>query len=193
MTIYYSLTFLMLAAEVALSFVIIAPLPHAVRKRLFGFLANNKIVSKIAYGVKISFIFIGILFLDALQRMFRVTAESDAARANGTAQPQGAAFGDGGLAARKFYAQRNTYLTGFTLFLSLLLTRTFYLVLELIHVQDEYAKVTSGQAKGGESAEVKKLKTDLETLRKQSLQQQKEHDRLADEYNKAVGRSAKKD
>ena len=40
---------------------------------------------------------------------------------------------------------------------------------------------------------MKKLKTDLETLRKQSLQQQKEHDRLADEYNKAVGRSAKKD
>ncbi|KAL1741637.1 B-cell receptor-associated protein 31-like-domain-containing protein [Schizophyllum fasciatum] len=193
MTIYYSLTFLMLAAEVGLSFVIIAPLPHAVRKRLFGFLSGNKIVSKIAYGVKISFIFIGILFLDALQRMFRVTAESDAARAQGGGQAQGAAFGDGGLAARKFYAQRNTYLTGFTLFLSLLLTRTFYLVLELIHVQDEYAKVTSGGAKGGESEKVKSLQRDLDTLRKQAFKQQEEHDRLADEYNKVVGRNAKKD
>lgn len=38
-------------------------------------------------------------------------------------------------------AQRNTYLTGFALFLSLCLTRTFYIVLELIHVQDEYAKL----------------------------------------------------
>ncbi len=38
-------------------------------------------------------------------------------------------------------AQRNTYLTGFTLFLSLVLTRTFYIVLELISAQEEYAKL----------------------------------------------------
>jgi B-cell receptor-associated protein 31 len=38
-------------------------------------------------------------------------------------------------------SQRNTYLTGFTLFLSLVLTRTFYLILDLIHTQEEYAKL----------------------------------------------------
>ena len=38
-------------------------------------------------------------------------------------------------------AQRNTYLTGFALFLSLVLTRTFYILLELVHAQDEYAKL----------------------------------------------------
>jgi hypothetical protein len=38
-------------------------------------------------------------------------------------------------------AQRNTYLTGFCLFLSLVLTRTFYIILELIHTQEEYAKL----------------------------------------------------
>ena len=38
-------------------------------------------------------------------------------------------------------AQRNTYLTGFCLFLSLVLTRTFYIVLDLIHTQEEYAKL----------------------------------------------------
>ena len=40
-----------------------------------------------------------------------------------------------------FSAQRNTYLTGFALFLSLCLTRTFYIILDHIHVQDEYAKL----------------------------------------------------
>lgn len=38
-------------------------------------------------------------------------------------------------------AQRNTYLTGFTLFLSLVLTRTFYILLDLINTQEEYAKL----------------------------------------------------
>lgn len=38
-------------------------------------------------------------------------------------------------------AQRNVYLTGFTLFLSLVLTRTFYISLDLIHTQEEYSKL----------------------------------------------------
>ena len=38
-------------------------------------------------------------------------------------------------------SQRNTYLTGFCLFLSLVLTRTFYIMLDLIHTQEEYAKL----------------------------------------------------
>jgi hypothetical protein len=38
-------------------------------------------------------------------------------------------------------SQRNTYLTGFTLFLSLVLTRVFYIILDLIHTQEEYAKL----------------------------------------------------
>lgn len=38
-----------------------------------------------------------------------------------------------------FSAQRNVYLTGFCLFLSLVLTRTFYIILELLRTQEEYA------------------------------------------------------
>ena len=38
-------------------------------------------------------------------------------------------------------AQRNMYLTGFTLFLSIILTRTFYILLDLVHVQEEYSKL----------------------------------------------------
>src|SRR6266702_1181060 len=38
-------------------------------------------------------------------------------------------------------AQRNVYLTGFCLFLSLVLTRTFYIIQDLIDTQDEYAKL----------------------------------------------------
>jgi hypothetical protein len=38
-------------------------------------------------------------------------------------------------------SQRNTYLTGFTLFLSLVLTRTFGIILDLIRAQEEYGKL----------------------------------------------------
>lgn len=33
------------------------------------------------------------------------------------------------------------YLTGFTLFLSLILTRTYYILLDLIHTQEQYAEL----------------------------------------------------
>jgi hypothetical protein len=50
--------------------------------------------------------------------MLRISAESEAAKMS----DRGAAHSlqtETNLAARKFYAQRNVYLTGFTLFLSL--------------------------------------------------------------------------
>jgi len=62
--------------------ILVFPLPYAVRKRLFRFFAESPIVAKVAYGLKISFIFVGVLFADALQRVFRVTAELETARAD---------------------------------------------------------------------------------------------------------------
>ncbi len=80
MTIYYSLTFFLLAAEMGTFCLIVLPLPHTVKKRVFSFLSTSPFVAKIAYVLKISFIFVGILFFDALQRMFRVTAEAELAK-----------------------------------------------------------------------------------------------------------------
>lgn len=97
--------------------VLVSPLPYTVRKKLFTFLSTSPIVAKIAYGLKISFMyvaqfakipiamltllsFVAILFADALQRMFRVTAESDMAKSH----PQGMSDVrvDTNIAARKF-------------------------------------------------------------------------------------------
>ncbi|KAG9310869.1 B-cell receptor-associated protein 31-like-domain-containing protein [Chiua virens] len=154
MTIYYTLTFMLLAAEMVTFCILVFPLPYAIRKRLFRFLSESPIVAKIAYGLKISFMyapvsfirrllnafpsFVGVLFLDSLQRMFRVTSELEFARADHTVHDVRT---ESNIAARKFYAQRNMYLTGFCLFLSLVLTRTFSIVLDLIQAQEEYAKL----------------------------------------------------
>ncbi|KAJ7153489.1 B-cell receptor-associated protein 31-like-domain-containing protein [Mycena crocata] len=207
MTIYYSLTFMLLAAEMVTFCFLVFPLPHNVRKKVFGFLSESPIVAKVAYALKISFIFVAILFADALQRMFRVTAESELAKQNGAAHT-GNVAAENSFAARKFYSQRNTYLTGFTLFLSLVLTRVFYLILDLIHTQEEYAKLkgtSSGKASksaGDPSKEIAELKAkiadlekkdrDFETLKKQASQQAAEFDRLATKYNEATGGNTSK-
>jgi hypothetical protein len=84
-------------------------------------------------------------------------------------------------------------LTGFTLFLSLVLTRTFYIILDLIHAQEEYAKLkndTAAQsrdklANGDQSKQIQDLKSKL-------AQQQAEYDKLATQYNKATGATSNK-
>ncbi|THV03466.1 hypothetical protein K435DRAFT_962361, partial [Dendrothele bispora CBS 962.96] len=84
------------------------------------------------------------------------------------------------------------------------LTRTFYITLDLIHVQEEYAKLKSGSAgsetkgsgadkdkiiasKDKEIAELKKKGRDFDTLKNQAASQAAEYDRLADRYNKLSG------
>jgi len=193
MTIYYSLTFMLLAAEMVSFCVFVAPLPFKVRRRLFRSLSENPIVAKIAYGLKISFIFIAILFVDALQRMLRITTEVETAKSSGQGIQDVRA--ETSIAARKFYAQRNVYLTGFCLFLSLVLARTFYIIQDLIHVQDEYAKLKTATANNSRSdvvandqtKEIERLKKDLESLKQQARSQAAEYDRLADQYNKETG------
>jgi B-cell receptor-associated protein 31 len=79
--------------------VLVFPLPYAIRKRLFRFFAESPIVAKVAYGLKISFIFVAVLFADSLQRMFRVTAEFELARTDHTVHD---ARTESTIAARKF-------------------------------------------------------------------------------------------
>lgn len=59
------------------------------------------------------------------------------------------------------------YLTGFTLFLSLVLTRSFYIILDLIHTQEQYAilkKETAGKSRAsgaGDQKTIEELKAKL--------------------------------
>jgi len=144
MAIYYSLTFFLLAAEMVAFVLLLMPMPLKMRRTIFTVISTSSFVAKIAYALKISFIFIGVLFVDAVQRMLRITAESEAAK-----QQQGGMKDvrvESGFAARKFYAQRNTYLTGFCLFLSLLLARTISILGDLVTAEDQLAELKAKTA-----------------------------------------------
>jgi B-cell receptor-associated protein 31 len=100
--------------------------------------------------------------------------------------------------ARKFYSQRNMYLCGFTLFLSLILNRTYVMILDVLRLEEE-VKTLKGdpKVKGGKSAkdiggagEVGALKKelatkdrDMENLKKQVENMQKEYNRMGDQVS----------
>lgn len=126
-------------------------------------------MAKVNYCVRITFIFVAVLFIDAFQRMMKIKHESDVTEVHQGIQDFRT---ETNYHAKKFYAQRNVYLTGFTLFLSLILARTHSLVLDLINAQEELANSTGGS-------------TDVTTMKKQMQQQQTEYNRLSDELAKA--------
>lgn len=111
--------------------------------------------------------------------------------------------------ARKFYSQRNMYLCGFTLFLSLILNRTYVMILDVLRLEEENKKLkgssTSGGKNGtgievaGNSGEIGRLKKelerrdrDIETLKKQSQGLTNEYNRLGDQVS-GPGAGPKKD
>ena len=110
--------------------------------------------------------------------------------------------------ARKFYSQRNMYLCGFTLFLSLILNRTYIMILEVLRLEekvkqyegtDKDAKAAEKLAVAGEPGEIARLKKalaskdrDLETLRKQAAGLHREYDDLSEKYGQTVKDSTPK-
>ncbi|KAG9883679.1 endoplasmic reticulum protein-like protein, partial [Aureobasidium melanogenum] len=109
--------------------------------------------------------------------------------------------------ARKFYSQRNMYLCGFTLFLSLILNRTYGMILDVLRLELENRKLkgTDGpkDAKLNEAesiGEVGRLKKelaakdrDIETLKKQAQGLSTEYNRLGDQVAGNSDSTPKKD
>lgn len=103
--------------------------------------------------------------------------------------------------ARKFYSQRNMYLCGFTLFLSLILNRTYVMILDVLRLEEKVKRyegdpATKGKdsaklAEAGNAGEIGKLRNqlaekdrDLETLKKQSEGLNREYGNLSDQYGR---------
>lgn len=200
MTLYYSLVFAMLMAEMVIFLALIVPLPFTWRRKLFTFISESPIIAKLQYGMKITFIFILILFIDSINRVYRVQVELSAFSKS---ESRGGAVVMGGsermeVQARKFYSQRNMYLCGFTLFLSLILNRTYVMILDVLRLEEELKTLKGDPAvKGGKSiknagspGEISSLKEqlaakdrDMETLKKQVESMQKEYNRMGDEVS----------
>lgn len=102
--------------------------------------------------------------------------------------------------ARKFYSQRNMYLTGFTIFLSLILNRTYGMILEVLRLEEKVKMYEGDQKAGGKEGEklghgyradqigelkkqLDKKDKDLDAMKRQATGLQKEYDELSVKYN----------
>ncbi|PHH80492.1 hypothetical protein CDD80_1259 [Ophiocordyceps camponoti-rufipedis] len=198
MTLYYTLVFILLMFEMGLFMLLLVPLPFNVKRRIFTFISENPLVAKMEYWMKITFFFILILFVDSVNRVYRVQQELMAAsdQSKGTTTIIGSERLE--VQARKFYSQRNMYLCGFTLFLSLILNRTYVMIIQVMRLEDrlktyegtnkdtKQSEKLAVAGKPGELAALKKevarKEEDLQTLKKQSEQLHKSYDELSDKY-----------
>jgi B-cell receptor-associated protein 31 len=181
---------------------LVTPLPRQIRKKVLTSLQDIPGIEKAALFLRFTFVFILILFIDSVNRVYRVAAEMEQSQLGIRSVGNMISVERSEIQARKFYSQRNMYLCGFTLFLSLILNRTHSLVLDLINAQDTVDLLKSGsdakvkaEALSSESkAEIARLKEeleakdrDLQTLKKQSEALSKEYANISDELNAKGG------
>ncbi|MCJ1350232.1 MAG: hypothetical protein MMC33_000213 [Icmadophila ericetorum] len=205
-SLIYAPVFMLLVAEMSLFVLLIVPLPYTIKRKLFTFISESPIVAKLQYGMKIAFIFILILFIDSVNRVYRVQVELAMAKTQGGQAAQTIVGGHERMEvqARKFYSQRNMYLCGFTLFLSLILNRTYTMILDVLRLEEKVKRYegdpkASGKeseklAQAGNAGEIGRLKNelakkdrDIETLKKQAEGLSREYNNLGDQVGKVNG------
>ncbi|KAI9805906.1 MAG: hypothetical protein M1825_000520 [Sarcosagium campestre] len=207
MTLYYSLVFVLLVSEMILFMLLVVPIPFTWRRKLFNFISESPLVAKAQYGLKICFIAVLILFIDSVNRVYRVQVEQNAAHDNSGQGNRPVVLGGSErmeVQARKFYSQRNMYLCGFTLFLSLILNRTYTMILDVLRLEEKVkqyesdpatkGRASSGLGNAGGAVEIEKLKKqlaekdrDLETLKKQSAGLSQQYVEVSDRFNELEG------
>ncbi|TPX55509.1 hypothetical protein PhCBS80983_g05258 [Powellomyces hirtus] len=121
MSLFYQIVFVVLAAEMLLFTLLIAPLPLAVRRPMLKWMSTSPLVTQAKSWLKLVFVYVTIMFVDSLNKVLRKSSNEDH-------RPDTDPYHR----ARLFYEQRNLYLTGAVLFLSLLLNRFFAMISELM-------------------------------------------------------------
>ncbi|KAJ1671744.1 Endoplasmic reticulum transmembrane protein 3, partial [Spiromyces aspiralis] len=111
-SLQYTFIFLLMVTEVVIFGLLLIPLPVTWRKNMFNVLSKSVMVKKALFYVKIMYSFVFFMFVDAVLKLYKIHQREDTDTIldeRMIAQ----------LRMSKFYAQRNFYLTGFTLLLGL--------------------------------------------------------------------------
>jgi B-cell receptor-associated protein 31 len=114
-------TFLFLCAELLVCSVLICPMPSKVKKFLLNGVVRVTSVPVIRTSLRVACVLIFLLFLDSVRDHSKRRAEMDAHRSGDHGHID--AHHECETRLKMFYSQRNLYLTGFSLFLLLLLWR----------------------------------------------------------------------
>lgn len=183
MAFQYVLTFSLLVVEMVMFALISFPLPSTMRRPLLKALSIPFHSQQFKVVTKCVFVFIGIMFANSVNRTMKVTNELySGGIANNDVLNGGVSRAE--IQSRRFYSQRNMYLCGFTLFLSLILNRTYTMVFDLLEVKEKVKKLEaeSGPATVSSSANDEKLRARIKELEAEKTALLKKSKALSDEY-----------
>ncbi|KAJ2848930.1 Endoplasmic reticulum transmembrane protein 3 [Coemansia brasiliensis] len=124
-TLQYTGVFALLMAEIFVFILLILPMPTRWKRAMITWSSRSPVAQRVLYGVRIAFGFVFLLFADAIMRLRKVQQAKDSTRLvdeHTLCQHK----------VQQFYAQRNTYLTGITMFLGLILISTHSLIAQLV-------------------------------------------------------------
>ncbi|CAL9737903.1 endoplasmic reticulum transmembrane protein 3 [Monosporozyma servazzii] len=127
MSLYNTIIFGILVAEVIIFSLLALPIPSKYRKPLTLVLLKPFRISTVQITVKCILGFITLLFADSINKVYNIN-RNELGQLNGMVQGTEKIE----IMSRKFLQQRNMYLTGITLFLTFIVTKTFALVEELL-------------------------------------------------------------
>ncbi|BAO40483.1 endoplasmic reticulum transmembrane protein 3 [Kluyveromyces marxianus] len=135
MSLYHGLVYAILVVELITLTLLGLPLPLVLKKPVIKALSKPLLSSTVQITIKCVLGFILLLFVDSMNRVYGIESELDRMKESGVGTyPHGKTE----ILSRKFFWQRNMYLTGITLFLTFLLTRVATLVWELFDMKDAY-------------------------------------------------------
>jgi len=188
MTLYYSIVFIVLIFEMLLFLVLVAPLPASVHSKMIKGMRTS-VATNIVRSLKFLFVFILVLFIDSVQRVSKVPELDTGAQLTVADRSD--------YIARKFYNQRNMYLCGFTLFLSLILNRTYTLVKHNSDLRMQLGSDGKGVSLAAEDYKerLERKKKQYKGLEAQTESLQKEYYKVCDELKTLKGqqRTSKQD
>lgn len=161
MSLYYKIVFGILAIELSFLSVLSLPLPRKPRRIVLKLFSKPFENQQFRIALKCFLGFILVLFIDSVNRARSISAElyNMSSQSNQAAGMSGYFTDRSEIQARRFYAQRNMYLCGFTLFLTFIILRTHSLVDELVLTKDKVDNLKAKKPEKG--SEVDTLKKEL--------------------------------
>lgn len=145
MSIYFAFVYFLLITEMIMFLALIIPLPSKVTPLKKHFVRSLNYVAYTNETTKIVsrsvFVFIFLMFVDSIKKLQNISLTSNTYRNNELfanslkneyTGSQIEALNKNEYYREKFFAQRNMYLTGFTLFLCFLILRTIHITNELL-------------------------------------------------------------
>lgn len=189
MALYYNLVFGLLVIEVGFFTVLSLPFPRQVRRKVLATASAPFRNEQVQIAIKCILGFVLVLFIDSVNRLVAVTRELQSKPSE--LKVSGIINDRSEVQARRFYAQRNMYLCGFTLFLTLILMRTYSLVGELILTKDRLDNAKANKEYNDDSEQVKRLKEELEAKNENIEILKEQANSLSKDYDQETSTEAK--